>query len=110
MVEEYDRHSPHSQLILQGMLQHTVLAIYEEKLPYKEASMELHAYDERIHKAFVYVKKNLAFSPSLSEVAAHVCPSVKWPCALDFPMETICAMCLKTGFIYLQPAFAKKIR
>ncbi len=78
MLEEYEKNSPYSQLILQGMLQRLILTIYEEKLPYREPSMTLQSYDARIHDAFIYIEEHYAQDPTLEEVAGYVCLSVSY--------------------------------
>lgn len=72
MYQEYERNSPYSQLILQGMLQRLFLTVYEGYLPYEDTVLEFKNTDSRIHDALIYIEKNLEFAPALEEAAAHI--------------------------------------
>lgn len=72
MLQEYNKHSPYSQLILQGMLQRLFLTIYQGYLPFDDTVLECKDFDSRIHDALIYIEKNLEFSPSLEDAATYV--------------------------------------
>ena len=69
---EYEKNSPYSQLILQGMLHRLILMVYEEHLPPNDTVLQFQNFDARIHDALIYLEKNLEYAPSLEEIAAHV--------------------------------------
>jgi AraC-like DNA-binding protein len=80
MLNEYNRHSPYSQFILEGMLQRLFLTIYENKLPDEtsNAVLNLPSYDSRIHDAMIYIEEHLYEELPIKEVAANVCLSVTY--------------------------------
>lgn len=71
MYQEYTKNTPYSQFILQGMLQRLVLTVYQEYLPFDNTVLEFKTTDSRIHESLIYIEKNLEYSPTLYEAAAH---------------------------------------
>ena len=73
MLEEYEKNSPFSQLLLKGMLAKLFVTIYEERLPDSDEDAILPAaYDERIYNAIMYIEEHLSEELSLSDLAEHV--------------------------------------
>ncbi|MDE6663538.1 MAG: AraC family transcriptional regulator [Lachnospiraceae bacterium] len=74
MLKEYEKNSPYSQLLLQGMVYKLFFYLYENHIPseYDEHIIKLKEFDERIHKSLIYVEDNLMSGTSIEETAAYV--------------------------------------
>ncbi len=72
MLTIYNSHSEYSQFMLKNMLQNLVLTIYQRKLPTKEDSLCLSAFNAQIYEALIYVERNLAGNLSLEAAAEKV--------------------------------------
>ena len=74
MLKEYEKNSPYSQLLLQGMVYKLFFYIYENHIPseYDEHIIPIKKFDERIHKALVYAEANIMSGTSIEDTAAYV--------------------------------------
>lgn len=79
MLEEYEKNSPFSQLLLKGMLTRLFLTIWEEHIPDPDTDAILPAaYDERVYDAIMYIEEHLTEDLSLSDLADHVALSAPY--------------------------------
>lgn len=74
MLCEYNKKTPASQLILQGMVYKFFFYIYDNRLPDQPGSSIIHLkhFDDRIQEALVYVENNLKIGPSIEDTAKYV--------------------------------------
>ena len=74
MLSEYNKKTPASQLILQGMVYKLFFYVYDNRLPYQPDSSIIHLkhFDDRIQEALVYVENNLKNGPSIEDTARYV--------------------------------------
>lgn len=72
MKVEYEKNSPFSQLILQGMLQRLFLFVYENHLPSSSTEPSMEKFDSRIYNALLYIEQNLEYDPSVEDTAKAV--------------------------------------
>lgn len=74
MLAEYNKKTPASQLILQGMVYKFFFYICDNRIPGEEDRdiHHLNAFDTRIQEALIYVENNLAEGPSIEDTSAHV--------------------------------------
>ncbi len=83
MLEEFERDSPYTQLLLKGMLQKLFLAIYENYIPEADTDAIFPpSYDERIYNAIIYMEEHLGENLSLTKTASHAALSAPYFCKL----------------------------
>ena len=76
MLQEYNKHSPYSQLILTGMLHKLFFTVYQKHLPIKENTIHCNKFDSRIYNALIYMKHHIEHNPSIKELATYVALSL----------------------------------
>lgn len=69
MLIEYNKHTPYSQIISQGMLQKLFITVFQEHLPLHNQTLQLNKFDARIHDALIYIENNLIDNPSIESSA-----------------------------------------
>lgn len=74
MLEEYNKNTPASQLVLEGMAYRLFFYMYDNHIPDESDRSVYHLkrHDERIQEAFIYVENNLRNGPSINDTARHV--------------------------------------
>lgn len=74
MLQEYNKNTSYSQLILQGMVYKLFFYMYKNHIPSEEDehTLYINKFDERIQTSLCYIKDNLMDGSSIEDVAAYV--------------------------------------
>lgn len=74
MLQEYNKNSPYSQLILIGMVYKLFFYMYENHIPSKNDKdiIYINQFDERIQEALIYIEEHLEYNLNMEDIAAYV--------------------------------------